>query len=247
MFTGIVECTAVLKTREILNQGGISFEFEIKDLDYLSNVLIGDSLSINGACLTVVSKTPPLCPSITSSGLSLPQGERRNLPGRFKVTAVPETLRLTNLGELKLGDLINLERSLSANKTIGGHWIQGHVEAVLKILEINPDGVAVNIKISMPKEFEKYLVHKGFVGLDGMSLTIAGVNPQEHYFWVTLIPHTQEVTIAKFYKVGSLLNFEADSAVKNMVSYLDNYLENYLDKYLENFLDNFLEKRLKPS
>ncbi len=229
MFTGIVECTAVLKTREVLNQGeaqaGISFEFEVQDLNYLSDVLIGDSLSINGTCLTVISKTQ----------------------NSFKVTAVPNTLSLTNLGELKLGHEINLERSLSANKTIGGHWIQGHVEAALKILEINPDGVALNIKIFLPKELEKYIIHKGFVGLDGMSLTVAGVNPKENYFWVTLIPHTQAVTIVKFYKVGALLNFEADSTVKNMVNYLDNYLDGYLENYLDKFLENFLEKRLKSS
>lgn len=226
MFTGIVECTAVLKHREALNQGGISFEFELQDFNYLSDVLIGDSLSINGVCLTVISKTQ----------------------NSFTATAVPETLRLTNLGELKLGDEINLERSMSGNKTIGGHLIQGHVDGLVKILEINPEGVALNIKIALPKEkqFEKYLVHKGFVGLDGMSLTIAGINLKENYFWVILIPHTQEVTIVKFYKIGSLLNFEADSMVKNIVSYLDNYLENYLDRYLENFLEKKL-KRLKQA
>ncbi len=219
MFTGIVECTGVVKACEVLERGGIGFEFEINNFNYLSDVLIGDSLSINGVCLTVVFKTQ----------------------SQFKATAVPETLRLTNLGELKIGSEINLERSLSFGKSIGGHLIQGHVDGLVKILEINPDGVAMNIKIALPEKFHKYIIHKGFVGLDGMSLTVAGVNLKENYFWVTLIPHTQAVTIAKFYQVGSCLNFEADSMVKNMVSYLDTYLENYLDKYLE----NFLEKRLK--
>ncbi len=194
MFTGIVEGTAELIQLENL-AGGTNFIFKVPGGMDLKEVNIGDSLAINGVCLTVTKKTIDI----------------------FGVTAVPETLRLTNLGDLTIGQSVNFERAMQANSRIGGHWVQGHIDGLVKVLSLEPDGVALNMVLSLPEKFKPYLIHKGFVGLDGMSLTIAGLNSagiNQDNFWVTLIPHTKEVTIAKNYQIGSLINFEADMMAK---------------------------------
>lgn len=189
MFTGIVEREVQLVELENL-EGGCRLGFNLPDSKSLQEIQLGDSVCINGVCLTVMAKKSDC----------------------FYVVAVPETLRLTNLGELKIGSSANFERSMLASTRIGGHWVQGHIDGVVEVLSCVPDGVALNVTFSLPEKFKPYLIYKGFVGLDGMSLTIAGLNPDS--FWVTLIPHTREVTIAKEYQVGRRVNFEADMMAK---------------------------------
>lgn len=184
MFGGIVETTGKITKLELVD--GCQ-HMTITPAQLFDDVNIGDSIAVNGVCLTVTQLTK------TS----------------FDVTAVPETLRLTNLSQLATHSEVNLERSLKYNSRIGGHYMQGHVDGVGEILEIKRDNSdALLIKISIPANLAKYTVSKGYITLDGMSITL--IETQPTWFTITLIPHTQTVTIAKNYKVGSKINIEVD-------------------------------------
>lgn len=183
MFSGIVETIGKVKS---LHTSDVR-EFIFSHNEIFSDLKIGDSVAVNGVCLTVTHFTE----------------------SDFAVTAVPETLRLTNLGLLAVDSVVNLERSLSYNGRIGGHCVQGHVDGVGEILEINKDGnEALIVKISVPAALMKYIVNKGYVTLDGMSITV--ITATENHLTVTFIPHTQQVTIVQQYKVGSKVNIEVD-------------------------------------
>lgn len=184
MFTGIVETIAHVTAIEMQNGCKV---FSITPSIAYDDLVIGESIAINGICLTVTH--------FTSTS--------------FNVTVVPETLRLTNLEDLKLHDPVNLERSLTLGSRMGGHYVQGHVDGVGEVIEINPDNSdALIVKISLPEKLAKYVVNKGYITLDGMSITIIESTP--HWFTVTFIPHTQEVTITHQYIVGSKINLEVD-------------------------------------
>jgi len=184
MFTGIVESIGYITAIEM--QGGCK-KLSIKPLFSFADLIIGESISINGICLTVTDFTATL----------------------FNVTVVPETLRLTNLANIELHDSVNLERSLKLGDKMGGHYVQGHVDGVGEILEIAKDNSdAWLVKISLPEKLAKYVVNKGYITLDGMSITIIESTP--HWFTVTFIPHTQEVTVTKQYTVGKKINIEVD-------------------------------------
>jgi len=197
MFSGIVETTGILTQLDFSND---CLHVRIKPQLIFDDLHIGDSVAINGVCLTVTAL----------------QDES------FDAAIVPETLRLTNLKNLTLHDRVNLERSLKANSRIGGHYVQGHVDAAAEILELKPDGKnALLAKISLPQTLAKYVVRKGYIGIDGMSITVidAGAN----YFTVTFIPHTQQVSITHQYRQGSLVNLEVDI--------LGKYVEKLLGAY----------------
>jgi riboflavin synthase len=184
MFTGIVETIGYITGIEMLDgckQLSITPDIPFDDL------AIGDSVSINGICLTVTH--------FTSTS--------------FNVTVVPETLRLTHLNDLTLNQTINLERSLKLGSRMGGHSVQGHIDGTGEILEITRDNSdALLVKISLPEKLAKYVVNKGYITLDGMSITVIESTP--HWFTVTFIPHTQDATITKQYLVGSKINLEVD-------------------------------------
>lgn len=198
MFNGIVE--AIGRVTEIIQHGdgiGLSIATDMNCAD----IKIGDSVSVNGVCLTLTA-----C-------------ETHHL----FATAVPETLRVTNLGHLVVGSEVNLEKSLAANARIGGHFVQGHVDAVAKILTLDREGErTLLVKISMPQALSKYIVNKGYITIDGMSITVIQSTPE--WFSVTLIPHTQHVTIAKHYQVGSYVNVEVDSLGKYVEKILGGYV-----------------------
>ena len=184
MFSGIVATIGYINHIEIIN--GCKC-FTITPKDYMADLVIGESIAINGVCLTVTSFTE------TS----------------FNVTVVPETIRLTNLAGLTVGSEVNLERSLRMGDRIGGHHVQGHVDCIGEIIELKHDNSdAWLVKISMPERLAKYIVNKGYITLDGMSITVIESAPE--WFTVTFIPHTQEVTITKHYSVGSSINIEVD-------------------------------------
>lgn len=188
MFSGIVECMGSI-THLVANQG--CKEFTISPGLPFDDLQIGDSIAINGVCLTITSFNQH----------------------SFSLTAVPETLRKTNLQNLKLGSQVNLERALKTNARIGGHYMQGHVDAVGEILALEKDhSAALLVKISLPAELNKYVIPKGYIGLDGMSITIIETTP--HWFTVTFIPHTQQYTITHQYTVGSFINLEMDAMGK---------------------------------
>jgi riboflavin synthase len=149
----------------------------------LTDLAIGHSIALNGVCLTVTE---------------IRQNE-------FTVLAVPETRRLTNLELLTIGQQVNLERALAVNSRIGGHFVQGHIDFCGEIMSLIKDGEnALLAKISCPAFFAKYIINKGYITLDGMSITV--INIQKDYFTVTFIPHTQKATIVSLYQLGTKIN-----------------------------------------
>ncbi len=188
MFGGIVETTGQIIAATFTN--GCLYAKVKPDMSF-QDILVGDSIAVNGVCLTVTQFDAET----------------------FDVTIVPETLRLTNLAEMKANNVVNIERSLKSNQRIGGHQVQGHVDDFGKILSIQSDnGDALLVKISIPSHLSKYVVNKGYITLDGMSITVIESTPD--WFTVTFIPHTQTVTIVKDYRVGDKINIEVDIAGK---------------------------------
>lgn len=189
MFSGITQTIA-----EIINLIEIAGckQFTIKPKLTFSDLEIGESIALNGVCLTVTSFTADT----------------------FNVTAVPETLRLTNLNNLKLNDSVNLERSLRFNDRLGGHLVQGHVDTTATIANIESDAKsnALLVTFKIPENLARYIIKKGFIAIDGMSITIVDVGPT--WFIVTFIPHTQEVSNVKHYHVGTVVNIEVDMMAK---------------------------------
>jgi riboflavin synthase len=183
MFCGIVE--EVGEVRAVRQRGQI-VELTIAARKVLEDIRPGDSVAVNGTCLTVTERT----------------GDA------FQVELAPETLRRTNLGDLQPGDGVNLERSLRADGRIGGHFVQGHVDGTGQVLELIPEGESVMARFSAPPAVMRYVVPKGFIAVDGVSLTV--VEPAEDSFTVALIPYTLAHTIAGQYQVGDRVNLEAD-------------------------------------
>ena len=183
MFTGIIE--EVGKFDSLIN-GSIKIRCE----KILSDMKIGDSISTNGICLTVTTFDQK----------------------SFTADVMPETIRRTSLENLKSGDLVNLERALQINDRFGGHIVSGNIDGVGKILSMKSDGNALIVNIEAEKKLLKYIVEKGSVALDGMSLTV--VNVSDKNFSVSLIPHTRDVTNFKQKKISSLVNIETDLIAK---------------------------------
>lgn len=199
MFSGIVETIGTILSIEVL-QG--CKQFTIASHLAFDDIHIGDSIAVNGVCLTVTEFTEQY----------------------FKVTAVPETLRMTNLKALIPHQLVNLERALSVGDRIGGHSMQGHVDDIGHILKIEADhSDAWLVTISIPNRLAKYLIPKGYIALDGMSITVIDVMPD--HFTVTLIPHTQRVTIAHQYQLETPINIEVDMMGKYIETLVQHHLQ----------------------
>lgn len=188
MFTGIVE--ELGRVRSITpNEGGARFVFEASTV--LDDVEVGVSIAVNGCCLTVVAHDEKT----------------------WAADAVIETLARTNLGDLAPGDGVNLERPVRLADRLGGHLVQGHVDATgtVRAREPQPDG-SVLITIAAPEEVLRYVVHKGSITVDGVSLTVARREPDA--FAIALIPHTLEVTTLGTSAPGTRVNLEADLIAK---------------------------------
>lgn len=196
MFNGIVETIGVIEDIHIEND---CKHFTISSVELFDDLKIDDSISVNGVCLTITY--------IKNK--------------QFKVTAVPETLRLTNLEFLVVDSQVNLERSMHVNSRISGHSMQGHVDGVGEVVDVSNEGAALLVKISIPLQLTKYIVNKGYITLDGMSITV--IRAEENWFTVTFIPHTQKVTIVPQYSVGTKINIEVDI--------LGKYIEKILGAY----------------
>ena len=181
----------------------------IKGNKVLDDLKEGDSISVNGVCLTVTG--------ISSIG--------------FSADVMPETLRRTNLFQLKSGDKVNLERALPVGGRLGGHFVSGHIDGTGIILAEKREGNARVITISAPEQVARYVVEKGSIAIDGISLTI--VKMERNAFSVSLVPHTAQFTTLGFKKPGDTVNLEADMLVK------------YIEKLLLN--DAGSEKNLSPS
>jgi riboflavin synthase len=183
MFTGIIEEMGAITSVEP-TLGGT--RLTVLASTVLADLRVGDSISINGVCLTVVTK-----------------GEQA-----FTVEVSPETLSVTTLGRLSGGAPVNLERAMKLNERIGGHLVAGHVDAVGRIRSRQQDGNAIVFMIEAPSHVLRYCVHKGSVTVDGISLTINEVT--DHSFSVAVIPHTASVTTFGLKQVDDEVNLESD-------------------------------------
>jgi riboflavin synthase len=187
MFTGLVQALATVK-RIVAASPGKCLTIDAPGL--ATAATIGDSIAVNGCCLTVVEIDGPL--------LSFEAG--------------PETLSRTNLGELAAGSQVNLEPSLRAGDQLGGHYVSGHVEAVGTVDARNDDAEWSTFWFRFPRELGRYIVSKGSIAVDGVSLTVVDVEPQR--FSVQLIPHTLAVTTLGKRRPGDRVNLETDLLAK---------------------------------
>ena len=195
MFTGIVERVARIAR---LEAAGERLELEVEaGAEIAREVRIGDSVALNGCCLTVVAV----------------RGEK------LAFQAVPETLRRTSLGARKAGDALNLERAMRADSRLDGHIVQGHVDGTGAVRELRAEGADQLVRIDAPRELALQLVPKGSVAVEGVSLTV--VEPDERGFWVALIPHTRAVTTLGALAPGQAVNLELDVLGKYVWKYLE--------------------------
>ncbi len=194
MFTGIVEevgrVSSLTDYRLVLNAEKV-----------LSDAKVGDSISVNGACLTVVE--------FDAAG--------------FSVDLAPETLRRTSLGQAGNGSAVNLERALSANDRMGGHIVQGHVDGAGTITALTPEADCYIMEIEAPESLLPYIVDKGFIAVDGISLTV--VQRIDSRFTISVIPFTMQNTNLHERTVGDRVNLEADILAK----YVESLLQSRLD------------------
>jgi len=233
MFTGIVEIIGVVSELNKQSEDG-GTTLTISDAsDVLTDCHLGDSISVNGTCLTVTWFDKD----------------------SFKVGCAPETLRRTNLGSLKKDSKVNLERAVSATTRMGGHFVQGHVDTVATILKVEPDGNALTFRFQpSDKRVLRYIVEKGYVTLDGASLTVTNVNDDESWWEVMLIAYTQEKVVTASKKPGDGVNVEVDQIGK----YVEKAVEGYflkgssgesaiLQKMVERIIDARLADKSKAS
>lgn len=193
MFTGIVEELGIVRALRLLPESG---QLTLEGEKVLNGTQIGDSIAINGVCLTVIRQTHR----------------------EFTVDVMAETLSKTNLAELKSGSRVNLERALQLQTRLGGHLVSGHVDGVGTIHRITPWGIAKVYQIMAPPALLTYLLPKGSIAIDGISLTVIDV--ESNYFTVSLIPHTFEQTTLGFKGVGASVNLETDLIGKYVAQFM---------------------------
>jgi len=183
MFTGIVEEVGTVKS---IKSGAVSAELKIEGKTIFSDIHLGDSIAVNGVCLTVTSFDK----------------------STFTADVMHETLNRSSLGALKSGSRVNLERAMAADGRFGGHIVSGHIDGTGKIVSLTKDGIAVWVKISASPEILRLIVEKGSIAIDGISLTVAEVT--DKYFQVSIIPHTASNTTLLDKKTGDTVNLEND-------------------------------------
>ena len=204
MFTGIVEEMGKIVRVE---KGAKSSRLTVSGDKIFSDLKLGDSVATNGVCLTVTSFSK----------------------GIFTADVMNETLKRSNLGELRQGSMVNLERAMIANGRFGGHIVSGHIDGTGVITKIEQDDIAVWYTIRADRKIMKYIIEKGSVAIDGISLTIAKVTDND--FSVSLIPHTAKETVLGYKKTGDTVNLEND----------------VVGKYIEHFLSFKEEPETKSS
>jgi riboflavin synthase len=183
LFTGIVEEVGTVKS---IGSGKLAVSASV----VLEGTRLGDSIAVNGTCLTVAALDA----------------------GSFLVDVMPETLKRTNLGQLRPGSKVNLERALMVGGRVGGHLVQGHVDATGKVLSLTPEGGAVIARFAAGPEVLRYVVEKGFIAVDGVSLTVIGYDRSS--FSASLVGYTLGNTILAGRKVGDQVNLEVDIMAK---------------------------------
>ena len=189
MFTGIV--AALGKVIQIEN-GANSSKLTIESKDFFRDIKLGDSISINGCCLTAVSNTAD----------------------KFTVDVMKQTLAVTNIGNLNVGDEVNLEKAMLASDRLGGHIVQGHVDALATVLEINDGSDWYELIFEVPQNYLKYVQAQGSITLNGVSLTVAKLDDAKAQISVWLIPETLKRTNLGKLKVNDQVNLEVDVLAK---------------------------------
>jgi riboflavin synthase len=184
MFTGIVQTIGEVDSITA-QDGDAQIQISAPGLG-LETVAIGDSIAVNGCCLTVTRLTD----------------------NAFLADVSHETLNVTTLGDLNVGTLVNLEKALTAGQPLGGHYVTGHVDGVATIKLLQSDARSTRMQVDVPQSLAKYIAKKGSVTIDGVSLTVNEVGPTT--FEVNLIPHTLDVTVLNRYAVGTRVNLEVD-------------------------------------
>ncbi|MCB0882849.1 MAG: riboflavin synthase [Thermoleophilia bacterium] len=197
MFTGLVEETG--RIREVTPRGP-GARVAIDAAVVVDGVAVGDSIAVDGACLTVVE--------FDAAG--------------FAVEAVAETLRRTSLGSRAAGDRVNLERAVPANARLGGHIVQGHIDGVGRVRDVVPEGDGCLLTVAAPPEILRYVVEKGSVAVDGVSLTVAGRG--DDAFTIALIPHTMDATTLGEAAPGRAVNLEVDLVAKYVEAFTRPYI-----------------------
>jgi len=202
VFSGIIETVGSIRT---LNKDAKGARIAIEAPGVLDGVQLGDSIALNGVCITVVDFDG----------------------SNFEADLSVETLRRTNLGELAVGDRCNLERAMALGERLGGHLVSGHVDGVGRILGRKPEGDSIWLTFEAPVEVMRYVVYKGSIAVDGISLTVAACDDET--FSVSIIPHTSEQTTLTEKKDGAAVNLEAD----------------LIGKYVEKLLAPHAESRIQ--
>lgn len=198
MFTGIIEEIGAIQKIE---EKGNTLFLSIEGNKILEDIHLGDSIAVNGVCLTVISFNAKT----------------------FQVDVMPETFKSTSLANLKIGSKVNLERAMAANGRFGGHFVSGHVDCTGIIEKRTPKENAVYIDITFPQEFAKWMLPKESIALDGTSLTLFGL--EKNKLTVSIIPHTLKHSVIGMKKVGDSVNIECDPFIKYLHSYLSNHFE----------------------
>lgn len=190
MFTGLVEETAAVVSLKPVSDAGALLSVEAPLV--AQGLGLGDSVAVNGCCLTAV----------TVSG---------NI---IAFDLLNETLARTNLGELKPGSLVNLERALPVGGRLGGHFVQGHIDCTVELISMEAVGRDYRLEVALPSNFAHYVVYKGSIAINGISLTVAEVLEKSFVVWI--IPHTHAVTNIRTLKPGDAVNIEFDLLAKYM-------------------------------
>lgn len=231
MFTGLVETMGTVVQYTVLDQtetGGNGVSAVISAAEILGDVNLGDSICTNGVCLTVT--------------------EFDDARTWFKVGIAPETLRRSNLGDLAAGAKVNLERAVNSDVRMGGHVVQGHVDTVATITRKEPDGNSIAFTFRLrDRENINYIVEKGFVAVDGTSLTVTGVDYAAAEFSIMMVDYTQGKVVMAQKEVGATVNIEVDYTGKLVEQQIEIALAGQLqrdDSALVRFIAAMVEKKV---
>lgn len=200
MFTGIIEAVGAVKRIEPMG-GDLRFVIDGGSLD-MSDVQLGDSIAVNGVCLTVIEYEP----------------------ASFSVDVSNETISLTSLKGLKAGSAVNLEKAMLPTTRMGGHLVSGHVDGLGTVVSKTGDARSIRLQIEVPAELKKYIAVKGSICIDGTSLTVNSVD--NCIVGLNIVPHTQERTVIQHYAKGTKVNLEVDLVAR----YLETLLLNMNDR-----------------
>lgn len=196
MFTGIIQDQGYLLEQKNID-GDVRFSFATSELN-LANANLGDSIAVNGVCLTIIEKQAK----------------------QFVVDASTETLNVTSLGTLDVNDKVNLELAMTPKSAFGGHIVSGHVDCMATIKDLHEDARSWRYELQIPKPFAKYIAAKGSVTIDGVSLTVNSIS-DDAVFGINIIPHTYEKTTFSDYQIGDQVNIEIDMIAR----YVERLLE----------------------